>query len=240
MTDNNTPQTARFVAHHSILQFDTQHPFALKSMLDVHEMHRTVMCGFYGWVPIEEQGPRATMGVLSTWTVDLNNNRLVLVIQHRTPADWSQIPTDALVDKPKTLPVDMTIRAGDTYGFRTVVNPIHHLSGSKTPDGRSRRLAHKTPTHVNKWFTDRLQAPGQPPTAPNGTTRIGATTDPTKLAVRMLPTVGSAHPKRRNLKVARAEIAGQLTVTDPTTLTSTLAAGIGKARAYSTGLLLLR
>lgn len=54
----------------------------------------------------------------------------------------------------------------------------------------------------------------------------------------MLPPVTSNH--HEGLKIIRSEIRGKLTITDPTALHTTLADGIGSARAYSCGLLLVR
>lgn len=233
--------SARFVATHSILTLNAAHPYVAKSLADAHEMHRTVMSGFRGWVPDGERDARSQAGVLSTWTVDLKNARLVLVVQSRVPADWSHIPSAALADKPHTLTVDRTLRTGDTVGFRTVINPVYTRPRRDPETGRTlergRRIAHTRPEHVKGWFTRRLQAPGDPRNAPDGLPRIGATADPTTLGIRMLPTVTSA-TARKGLRVVRAEIRGSLTVTDPSALVEVLTQGLGHARAYSCGLLL--
>jgi CRISPR system Cascade subunit CasE len=235
--------SARFVATHSVLTLNAAHPYVAKSLADAHEMHRTVMSGFRGWVPDGEPDARSQTGVLSTWTVDLKNARLVLVVQSRVPADWSHIPGAALADKPHTLTVDRTLRTGDTVGFRTVVNPVHTRPRRDPDTGRAlergRRLAHTRPEHVKGWFTRRLQALGEPRNAPDGLPRIGATADPSTLGIRMLPTVTSAST-RKGLRVVRAEIRGSLTVTDPPALAQVLTQGLGHARAYSCGLLLTR
>ncbi|MET8679988.1 type I-E CRISPR-associated protein Cas6/Cse3/CasE [Streptomyces sp. NPDC004647] len=238
-----TTNAARFVTTHSILSLDARHPYTAKSLIDAQAMHRTVMCGFYGWVDTDQPDPRAQLGVLSTWSLDLKNNALVLVVQSRVAPDWSNIPHAAHRREPKALTVDMTIREGDTYAFRTVVNPTSNRPApTAANDGkraRGRRIPHATPRHVTQWFTDRLQPPGESSTGPRGIPRIGATANQEQLSVRMLPTVSSTG-SRTGLRIARAEIKGTLTVTDPTTLTRTLAEGIGRGRAYSTGLLLVR
>lgn len=55
----------------------------------------------------------------------------------------------------------------------------------------------------------------------------------------MLPTVSSP-ASHQGLRIARAEIRGSLTVTDPETLVETLSNGPGHARASSCGLILTR
>lgn len=232
---------ARFVATHSVLTLDARHPYVAKSLVDAQEMHRTVMSGFRGWVEDGDPGARSQMGVLSTWSVDLKAAALVLVVQSRVPGDWSRIPRSALTDKPHTITVDRTLRAGDVLGFRTVVNPTHSKpSGKPVSEGvRGKRVAHNNPDHVKNWFLRRLQAEGQPAEGKGTVVRIGATADPATLAVRMLPTVSSA-AAHKGLRIVRAEIRGSLTVTNPQSLVSALSNGLGHARAYSCGLILTR
>jgi CRISPR system Cascade subunit CasE len=235
------PATARFVATHSVLTMDARHPYTAKSLVDAQDMHRTVMSGFRGWVADGDADARSQMGVLSTWSVDLKEGVLVLVVQSRVPGDWTGMPRGALTDKPHVLTVDRTLRTGDSLTFRTVVNPVHSRpSGPPTP-GRSRghRTAHTRPDHVRNWFVRRLQPAGEPRKGPDGVVRIGATADHEALAVRMLPAVTSAGP-HASLRIARAEIRGTLTVTDPAALVDGMTQGIGRGRAYSCGLLLTR
>ncbi|MEU6260415.1 type I-E CRISPR-associated protein Cas6/Cse3/CasE [Streptomyces sp. NPDC047043] len=220
---------------------DARHPYTAKSLVDAQDMHRTVMSGFRGWVEDGAPDARAQMGVLSTWSVDLKAGALVLVVQSKVPGDWAAIPRGALTDKPHVITVDRTLRAGDSFTFRTVVNPTHNRpTGPPAPDRpRGKRTAHTRPDHVKTWFVRRLQPPGQPRQTPDGLTRIGATTEEQSLAVRMLPTITSPGP-HKGLRIVRAEIRGTLTVTDPAALVDTMTHGIGHARAYSCGLLLTR
>ncbi|MEU7576770.1 type I-E CRISPR-associated protein Cas6/Cse3/CasE [Streptomyces sp. NPDC041068] len=236
-----TTAAARFVATHSVLTLDARHPYAAKSLIDAQDMHRTVMSGFRGWAEDGDADARAQMGVLSTWSVDLKAGVLVLVVQSQVPGDWTNIPRAALTDKPRIITVDRTFRTGDTLTFRTVVNPTYNRpTGPPTAErARGRRAAHTRPDHVKNWFARRLQPETQPRTAPDGVVRIGATTEPASLNIRMLPTVSSPGP-HQGLRVVRAEIRGALTVTDPATLVDAMTRGIGHARAYGCGLLLTR
>ncbi|SHN07640.1 type I-E CRISPR-associated protein Cas6/Cse3/CasE [Streptomyces yunnanensis] len=233
--------TARFVATHSVLSLNARHPLIAKSLIDAQEMHRTVMSGFHGWTEDGAPHARAHMGVLSTWSVDLKAAALVLVVQSRIPGDWARIPRAAFTTAPHIITVDRTFKAGEPVAFRAVVNPIRSKPSGKPGSDRVRgtRTAHTTPEHVKRWFTRRLQPAGEPATAEDGVTRIGATADPATLGIRMLPTVSSAH-RNKPVRIGRAEIRGTLTVTDPETLVGVLSNGLGHARAYSCGLVLTR
>lgn len=233
--------TARFVTSHSVLTLDARHPYTAMAMVDAQHMHRNVMSGFYGWVEDGQPDARAQMGVLSTWSVDLKAGVLVLIVQARVPADWSRVPADALKEKPRTLTVDRILKAGDVVSFRTVVNPTKTISPGKEAVQkkiRGKRIPHTTAQHAKDWFTRRLQPLGEPASSANGVTRIGATTDPDALSIRMLGSLKST--SREGLTVARAEIKGRLTVTEPSALVTTLNEGIGRARAYGCGLILIR
>jgi CRISPR system Cascade subunit CasE len=236
-------RAARFIACHSILSLDTHHPLGKRALLDPQVMHRTVMSGFYGWTEPGSRDHRAQMGVLSLWTLDLRNRTLLLVVQSQVQPDWSSIPSGALTDGIVTLPVDMPIRAGDEFTFRTVVNPTRDREIWKdTPQGRERarlRLADTTPRHARAWFAERLQPPGADPVGRAGIRRIGATGDPETMAVRILPklTFGTTH---HGARLGQAELRGTLTVTDPAAFARALTEGIGRGRAYSSGLLLVR
>ncbi|WP_307853923.1 type I-E CRISPR-associated protein Cas6/Cse3/CasE [Streptomyces tagetis] len=232
---------ARFVATQSLLTLDVRHPFAAKSLIDAQDMHRTVMSGFPGWVDDGSRDARSQMGVLSTWTVDLRQARLNLVVQSSVPADWSAVPRGAVAQAPEILTVDRTFRTGDRVDFRTVVNPVRAIPPppGSPPKTRGTRVPHTRPEHVKRWFSQRLQPSGEPPVAPNGVVRVGADADTERLALRMLPRVSSPAP-HKGLRIARAEIKGTFTVTDPKTFVAALTQGIGHARAYSCGLLLVR
>ncbi|MFF4189084.1 type I-E CRISPR-associated protein Cas6/Cse3/CasE [Streptomyces sp. NPDC001691] len=232
--------TARFVATHSILSLDARHPLVAKSLIDAQEMHRTVMSGFNAWLEDGTPQPRAQVGVLSTWSVDLKAAALVLVVQSRVPGDWARIPRAAFTTAPHTITVDRTFKTGQAVTFRAVVNPVRSKPAGKPGEKvRGARTAHTTPEHVKRWFTRRLQPAGESATADDGVTRIGANADPDTLGIRMLPTVSSAH-RNKPVRIGRAEIRGTLTVTDPETLVGALSNGLGHARAYSCGLILTR
>lgn len=233
---------ARFVTTHTLLTLDARHPFVTKSLLDAQDMHRTVMSGFRGWVEEGSSDARSQMGVLSTWTVDLRKAQLSLVVQSGVPGDWSPIPRAALAEKPHTLTIDRTFRVGEELAFRTVVNPVHSRpqpDSSPSAKVRGTRVAHNRPDHIKTWFTRRLQPLGEPAVAPDGVTRIGADVDTERLGLRVLPKISST-TAHKGLRIARAEIKGTLTITDSEVFVAALTRGIGHARAYSCGLILVR
>ncbi|MFE7559960.1 type I-E CRISPR-associated protein Cas6/Cse3/CasE [Kitasatospora sp. NPDC057500] len=235
---------ARFVSTHTLITLDARHPYAARALIDAQDMHRNVMSGFLGWVEDGSKDARAQLRVLSSWAVDLRSARLSLVVQSSVPGDWSRVPRDALVEEPSGLVVDRTFRTGEQVDFRTVLNPVSSRPAApKAPGaerrGRGTRMAHTGPEHVKKWFARRLQAAGEPAVAPDGVVRIGADADLDRLALRVLPRVSSPRP-HQGLRIARAEIRGSLTITDPQAFVSALTQGIGHARAYSCGLLLVR
>ncbi|MEU1622387.1 type I-E CRISPR-associated protein Cas6/Cse3/CasE [Streptomyces sp. NPDC005722] len=234
-------RAARFVTTHTLLTLDARHPFTAKSLIDAQDMHRTVMSGFAGWVDDGSPDARSQMGILSTWTIDLRKAELSLVVQSGVPGDWGHLPRGALAEKPHHLTIDRTFRAGDQVAFRTVVNPVHNRPPAPGSPEKTRgtRIALNRPEHVKTWFTRRLQPAGEPPVTADGVTRIGADTDIDQLALRILPKASSP-TTHKGLRIARAEIKGTLTVTDPKAFVATLTRGIGHARAYSCGLILVR
>ncbi|MFE3720948.1 type I-E CRISPR-associated protein Cas6/Cse3/CasE [Streptomyces cyaneofuscatus] len=233
--------TARFVATQTLLTLDARHPYAAKSLIDAQDMHRTVMSGFPGWVDDGSRDARAQMGILSTWTLNLREAQLSLVVQSQVPGDWGRVPRAALAEEPETLTLDRTFAVGDTVDFRTVVNPVYSRPPAPgAPEKtRGRRVAHTRPDHVKSWFVRRLQPAGEPPVAPDGLTRLGADAPADQLAVRMLPRISSSAP-HKGLRLVRAEVRGKLTVTEPKTFVGALTRGLGHGKAYSCGLLLVR
>ncbi|MFM9709461.1 type I-E CRISPR-associated protein Cas6/Cse3/CasE [Streptomyces galilaeus] len=104
-------------------------------------------------------------------------------------------------------------------------------------DPRQTHCPHNRPP-CRAWFTQRLPPAGEPAPNPKGVARIGAAADPEILSVKMFGSLRST--ARDGLALSRAEIKGRLTVTAPEALVSALSDGIGRARAYGCGLLLVR
>ncbi|WP_454131012.1 type I-E CRISPR-associated protein Cas6/Cse3/CasE [Kitasatospora aureofaciens] len=86
--------------------------------------------------------------------------------------------------------------------------------------------------------------PGSSPSAPTASARPeSAASAPTAIRTPWrsgcFPKLGLS-AKHQGAKIGRAEIKGALTVTDPHAFTDALATGVGRARSYSAGLLLVR
>ncbi|WKX72145.1 type I-E CRISPR-associated protein Cas6/Cse3/CasE [Streptomyces sp. XD-27] len=226
-----------------MLDLDARHPLAQRAVVDPRLMHRTVMSGFYGWAEPDGPDPRAQMGILTAWALDPRTNTVRVVVQSRVQPDWTSLPSRALAREATLLPVDMRVHRGDVLSFRTVVSPVRDRElWQDTPQGRRPtrlRVADTTARYAREWFAERLQPACGAPVGRDGVRRIGATGDPLAMTVRMLPklTLGDCH---RGRALARAEIRGTLTVTDPAAFTHALEAGIGPGRAYGAGLLLVR
>ncbi|MFF4991541.1 type I-E CRISPR-associated protein Cas6/Cse3/CasE [Streptosporangium saharense] len=237
--------TAVLLVCHSVLELDARHPFTSRALLDAQDMHRLVMSGFHGWVEDGAKDARAQLQVLHTANADLKQGTLTVVVQSRVQPDWSRIPSAALQAKPDIIIVEQEIKAGQRYRFRSVVNPArmsgrHLRPGSSSTENRQlKRLADTTPEHARRWFAERLQPPGEPAVNDRGVRRIGAFGDPVTLATRILPKIVKASAKP-GLRIGRAEIRGELTVTAPDVFVDVLTTGLGHARAYGCGLILIK
>ncbi|MFI8456991.1 type I-E CRISPR-associated protein Cas6/Cse3/CasE [Kitasatospora sp. NPDC085464] len=223
-----------FTACHSILVLDLEHSHGAQLLLDARNLSRTVMSGFTGWSH-GHRGLRSSLQVLSDWTVDLDANLLRLVVQSRVAPDWTNIPRRALAEGPAVRTVSHRFVEGDVFAFRTVIQPVSHVS---QPSGRGRRVSRKGPEAAREWFTKRLQGPDEPRHDLRGIVRIGAQPGSDGLSVRSVPAATSTQGSCKGLHIDRAEVSGTLEVTDPAAFVTALTHGIGHGRSYSCGLLL--
>ncbi|MFE3029652.1 type I-E CRISPR-associated protein Cas6/Cse3/CasE [Nocardia tengchongensis] len=236
---------ATLIACHSILELNARHPETQRALLDAQAMHRLVMKGFLGWVDDGAPDARAQMGVLHTSNVDLKNQQLTLVVQSKVPPDWSRVDKRQLISEPQILKLDQNIDTGQRFRFRTVINPARMSDRHLPPDARTaprqdrKRLADTTAAHARQWFAERLQPQGESAVGPRGVRRIGADADPAQLAVRILPKLGHLQGKP-GMRIGRAEVRGEMIVTDPDVFVDTLGTGLGHAKAYGCGLILIK
>ncbi|UQW99103.1 type I-E CRISPR-associated protein Cas6/Cse3/CasE [Streptomyces sp. RerS4] len=223
--------TAHTKFHHTLAEFDLDHPHIAATLLDPQDMHRMVMGAFHDHLPYGSPSPRAHMGILFTTAVNQSERTLTVIIQSGIPADHRGFPTSALVSEPRSTPVEHTVTAGQSYRFRIIVNPARHRYGPDrcTRDGPTDASPHATLA----WFTERLQ----PTARREGAPFIGATADPETLAARRLPTLYSSR-RTHHMIIDRAEVFGELTVTHPHAFADLLTHGLGRFRAYGCGLLL--
>ncbi|RMI40470.1 type I-E CRISPR-associated protein Cas6/Cse3/CasE [Streptomyces triticirhizae] len=233
-----------FVACQSILELSARHPRVDRALIDAQSLHQLVMSGFYGWVPERTPGARAQMHILHTQRVDLRSERMTVVVQSRVTPDWSELPGAALCEKPEVTMVNHRLKEGQRYRFRAVVNPTRascrHLPKDFEGPRVRKRLADTSPHYAREWFIRRLQPAGtvRPP-EDNAIPLIGADADHEQLEVRILPKLYNikGHP---GMRIGRAEVRGELTVTDPAAFARTLSTGLGRAKSYGCGLLLIK
>ncbi|GAB2510443.1 type I-E CRISPR-associated protein Cas6/Cse3/CasE [Nocardia heshunensis] len=236
---------ATLVTCHSILELNARHPETQRALLDAQAMHRLVMKGFLGWLDNGSPDARAQMGVLHTSNVDLKNQLLTIVVQSAIPPDWSRLDKRQLNAEPRILKVDQNIAAGQRFRFHTVVNPARMSSRHLPPSARNtdrperKRLADTTAEHARQWFAERLQPQGESAIGERGVRRIGADADPLRLGVRILPKLSNLQGKP-GMKIGRAEVRGELVITDPGVFVDTLIGGLGHAKAYGCGLILIK
>ncbi|MFJ3841868.1 type I-E CRISPR-associated protein Cas6/Cse3/CasE [Streptomyces sp. NPDC090054] len=226
---------ARVVVHHTLVELDLNHPRSALVLADAHELHRLVMSMFRHWVTDGEPNARALLGVLHTSAVDLKQRTLTLIVQSQVPPDTAALPQPMLVSAAQSRIVSLTIKTGQQYLFRTTVTPAvygnHH--GRRTRD----RPTDTSPTAALTWFTQRLQP--NPAVDYDRHPLIGADAHPDNLKARRLPAL-AGHKPGQHISVARSEIQGRLTVTDPAAFARTLTQGLGRQRAYGCGLLLVQ
>lgn len=227
--------TVRVVVHHTLVELDLNHPHTAGVMADAQELHRLVMRMFRHWVPDGEEHPRALMGILHTSAVDLARRTLTVIVQSLVPADTSALPARMLTAPPQSRIVTITVTAGQDYLFRTTITPSRYgfHNGRYTRDGPT----DASPAAALTWITHRLQP--DPAITYDRHPLIGADAQPEDLRARTLPTI-TAHKPGRPVSIARAEIHGRLTVTDPAAFARTFTEGLGRGRAYGCGLLLVQ
>ncbi|MEW1637485.1 type I-E CRISPR-associated protein Cas6/Cse3/CasE [Streptomyces sp. NPDC093801] len=226
----------RVVVHHTLIELDLNHPRTARVLADAHELHRLVMSSmFRHWVTDGTPNARALMGVLHTSAVDLAQRTLTLIVQSQVPPDTHALPRHMLAAPAQSRIVTLTVKAGQQYLFRTTVTPAVYgpHNGRRTRD----RPTDTSPAAALTWFTQRLQP--DPAVDYDRHPLIGADTRREDLKARQLPTL-TGHKPGQTVVVARSEIQGRLTVTDPAAFARTLTQGLGRQRAYGCGLLLVQ
>ncbi|MFE7721536.1 type I-E CRISPR-associated protein Cas6/Cse3/CasE [Nocardia rhizosphaerihabitans] len=254
-TCNDTTPTRRgrfesgslFASWHTLLKLDLKHDF-VKEICREAVLHKFLRSGFGGWTETRSPSVRSRLGILHSIDVDTIGSTLTIMVQSQVPPDWSRINNSLLLASPAVSLIEERLERGYNYRFRTVINPsrAHVPSAStstSTGDGdmkvRSKRVDIGNPEGAREWFRERLQPLGESTTGERGIRRIGVDADPTSLLVRILPKergvkIGSG------IRVSRAEIRGRLEVTDPATFAEVLKNGLGHARMYGCGLILVQ
>jgi CRISPR system Cascade subunit CasE len=150
-------------------------------------------------------------------------------------AGW---PTTETWDTTSYDPFLGRIRNGQQWRFRLTANPVRSVSGGQGT-GRGKVVPHRTRRFQEEWLLERAKGWGfEIPDASDS--EASAVT----LVERDQRTFGRRDPhanppRRHSVDITRATYAGVLDVVDEESLRRSLTHGIGRAKAYGCGLLIL-
>lgn len=232
-----------------------------RDLADCHALHRTVMSGFPNL-----GGPgdaRAQLGILYRLETHSRTGEPTLLVQSAVRPNWSLLPDDYLLDAGvpnpdcKAIgPIYDTLRAGMLLTFRLRANPTkrvsHHAAGVR-PDQVGKRVELRTEADQLAWLRRKGEQGGFEivsvrATSERDTPRLeraaaifghpGAQGGPVP-DVRTSPggKVFGHRPGGERMTFAAVTFDGLLRVTDADRFRTTLAHGIGSAKAYGFGLL---
>ena len=195
---------------------------ARKLLSSPQAMHAAVLSGF---PPETEQGrllwrldgastPQTTLWIVSGQRPDLTHLE--------EQAGWPSRSTTRSENYDGLL---AALAAGQTWGFRTTVNPTHR----GTHNGRKQIFAHVTVEQQTRWLLERQDRIGAALVDQAGEQTFGLQSREMKKFRRGTGTVTLAY----------ATFTGVLKVTDADRLRETLVDGLGRGKAYGCGLLTL-
>ncbi|WNI16529.1 type I-E CRISPR-associated protein Cas6/Cse3/CasE [Actinacidiphila sp. ITFR-21] len=206
-----------------------------------HRMHGAVTMSFPDTLPRDGDGPRVL------WRVDRDSAaQTLLYIVSPTRPDLTGLVEQAgwpAADGPGWQTYDYGafldgLTAGSVWSFRLTANPVHSIR--RTDDEPTKRTAHLTPRHQQRWLLDRQRASGFSVVEKSPDRRLLEYGDELQLLVRDKRDLRFAKAaERRTVSLVSVTYDGRLTVTDPDVLRRTLTQGLGKAKAYGCGLMTL-
>ncbi|MFL0579603.1 type I-E CRISPR-associated protein Cas6/Cse3/CasE [Dietzia sp. 179-F 9C3 NHS] len=210
----------------SYLALDAAARQAREAIADPHRMHQLVMAG-YSTVTGDAATARADHNIL--YAVDLANRAGMarLVCQSTATPDWQ--PLEGVLAAPATIHDGIDLREGDAIQFRTDLNPVSSTPAPRNPLNpdapRSRGIRRPIRNLAEQlaWAQRKLTDAGL---------------DITGLSIAAERTLIST--AKQGMKVNVTTFTGTATVTDPDRLATARRTGIGRAKAYGCGLLLLR
>lgn len=189
-------------------------------------MHAAVMNAF-GEGALNTDGPGRVL-----WRLDTIGDRQALYIASPAWPDMRSLVEQAgwLNGESSTTrpyaPLLDSIDEGQLLRFRLTANPTHSVRKAGWEDTKPR--GHTTVKQQEDWLLTRCDGWGFTiPDGPSDTAQLSITGRRTLRFRR-----GSKH-----VTLTQATYEGQLTVTNPTALRSTLVAGVGRGKAYGCGLL---
>ena len=202
---------------------------------DLQALHSRVMSGF----PEADAVARSSHGVLWRLEAADRHGRMTLLVQSRTPPDWSRLPPGFLVSPPSTKPIDTALEAiavGARLRFRLVANPTVKVDTLSGPDGarrNGRRVPVRGEVELLGWLVRKAAGAGF---------SVGPDVDAAgrSVVVRQLGDgIGWRGPRGAASRVTFRGVAfdGVLVVTEPSRLLQSVEAGVGSGKAYGFGLL---
>jgi CRISPR system Cascade subunit CasE len=217
------------------------HPTVHGAIVDVHDMHRLTMSMFKNWVPDGTEGPRAKIGLLWRYDVDLDTGTVSLRMQSKVAPDLSGLPRGATIGEPQTFSATLTVEHGTKWRYDMIVNPTR-TSPPPGPGKRGTVFPLRHPKQQQAWLLHTEPRTGV--AWERGDEDAATIRDFTDVDVRSVrctqqPLPAAQSPgKGRHFRLERVRITGILTVTQPALFARTLTDGFGRARAYGCGLVL--
>jgi CRISPR system Cascade subunit CasE len=217
----------------SRLILDTRSSQVRRDLSDCQDLHRTIMRAY----PQADTPARRAHGVLYRLEISPRGPFTVLV-QSRTPPDWSQLPEDYLATghlqpNPATTPMQKWLSALSpqaAFRFRLVANPTRDI---KVPgEGGIAKEKRVELRGVESWY-DWLLRKGEL----HGFRTLQCQTAPVPNAAIGHLSRLQGRRKGARLTIATVRFDGMLKVTDVPRFQEALTGGIGRAKAYGCGLL---
>lgn len=213
----------------SLLTLHQGHGLIRGAIADVHHLHRIVMDGYQAHIPDRDtEQPRALLNVLYACRTNTDGTINVITQSPHRP-DWAALATTgAPAAAPQQWDMPTTYTAGQQLQFQLTANPSRRSSATK------RRQSLTDRTEQLAWLHRRGATGGftidHADTAQLAAVRSNTKSKPADQRDTRTDTFG----------INPVQYSGILTVTDPDQFTRPIVAGIGPAKAYGCGLLLLR
>ncbi|MFJ2745824.1 type I-E CRISPR-associated protein Cas6/Cse3/CasE [Streptomyces sp. NPDC087440] len=217
-------------AHLTRIQLNPTSHHTAHDLRDAHALHRTVLS-----LAPHNLGdtPRQAAGIL--FRLEQHPRGHTLLIQSRHPLHLNALPHGyaTTTDERDLTPLLAWLQTGATLRYRIDAQPTRCTRpanpGRDNKGSLNRgRLTPLYDTDATTWWHERAQASGLNPH--HDTTRT--TAQPDIAGWKKNPT-----GKRIRIRGNVTRFEGTATITDPTTLTTALTTGIGRGRAFGTGLL---
>ncbi|MER5629507.1 type I-E CRISPR-associated protein Cas6/Cse3/CasE [Streptomyces nitrosporeus] len=224
-------------------RFNAARTGARRLLTSPQMLHAAVMSAFPEAPAVPDGGPRVL------WRVDHNSPaQILLYITSPARPDLTHLVEQA--GWPAAAPQGWEtydygtflagLSAGSTWAFRLTANPVHSI---RRKEGEpTKRTAHRTAHHQIQWLLKQQEKRGFVVVEKPAERRRLERGDEYELVVggtKGLAFTKSGDRRGRPVTISTVTYQGRLRVTDADVFRRTLAAGLGKAKAYGCGLLTL-